>query len=155
MYEAGSIELRRAISSDMPLCAGILNRWIDETTWMPRVHDHADVVRHYCETVFAEREVTVADIDGAVAGFVAISQDQYVTALYVDGPNRRHGLGARLLAQAKEACPAGLHLWTFVANQDARQFYDRHAFLEVRRTQGDNEEGLPDILLAWQPENGA
>lgn len=30
-------------------------------------------------------------------------------------------------------------------------FYERHGFVEVRRTPGDNEEGEPDILYRWQP----
>jgi hypothetical protein len=28
----------------------------------------------------------------------------------------------------------------------AQCFYERHGFVETRRTEGDNEEGAPDIL---------
>ncbi len=31
--------------------------------------------------------------------------------------------------------------------KDARCFYSREGFSEIRRTNGDNEEGLPDIPL--------
>ena len=41
-------------------------------------------------------------------------------------------------------------LWTFVANAPARRFYAREGFVEVRRTGGENEEGLPDVLLKWR-----
>jgi putative acetyltransferase len=42
-----------------------------------------------------------------------------------------------------------LSLWTFQANEGARRFYAREGFAEVRMTEGDNEEGLPDVLLEW------
>ncbi len=51
---------------------------------------------------------------------------------------------------AKKAFPSGLRLWTFQANHKARKFYEREEFVELRRTNGDNEEGLPDILYGWQ-----
>jgi putative acetyltransferase len=38
-----------------------------------------------------------------------------------------------------------LSLWTFQANERAR----REGFAEVRMTEGDNKEGLPDVLLEW------
>jgi hypothetical protein len=41
-------------------------------------------------------------------------------------------------------------LWTFVANAGARRFYAREGFVEARRTEGENEEGLPDVLLTWR-----
>ena len=55
------------------------------------------------------------------------------------------------MAAAKARRPEGLTLWTFVANEGARRFYAREGFVEVGRTEGENEEGLPDVLLAWKP----
>jgi len=49
---------------------------------------------------------------------------------------------------AKSLKPA-LSLWVFEANVDAIRFYKRHGFKEVRRTQGENDEGIPDILMEW------
>ena len=34
---------------------------------------------------------------------------------------------------------------------DARRFYERHGFVVVGGTDGDNEEGAPDLRLEWQP----
>jgi len=59
-----------------------------------------------------------------------------------DGPVRA------LLDRAKEG-RREVDLWTFVANGAARAFYRREGFREIRTTPGDNEEGLPDILLRW------
>jgi chorismate mutase len=44
-------------------------------------------------------------------------------------------------------------LWVFESNEGARRFYTRHGFLELRRTDGsENEERAPDLELAWAPE---
>jgi GNAT superfamily N-acetyltransferase len=149
--QAAAIRCRPAHADDMRACAAILNRWIDETPWMPRVHSHADVERHYRETVFGTRDVAVADCGGAVAGFISLSDDHCVTGFYVDNAMRRKGCGKALLDHAKAKHSDGLWLWTFQANSGARRFYVREGFHEVRRTDGDNEEGLPDILFEWRP----
>ena len=141
---------RQARIEDMAGCAAILNRWIDATPWMPRLYDHGDVGRHYRETVFGEREVYISEYDGAIAGFIALSADHHVTALYVDAGMRGKGCGKALLELAKRNRPQGLQLWTFEANRNARRFYARGGFSEIRRTDGDNEEGLPDVLMEWR-----
>lgn len=141
--------IRDAEKADMPACAAILNAWIDETEWMPRVHDHEDVERYYSDVVFQERQVKIADVDGKVCAFMALSNDAYVTALYVGSRHRRDRLGKSLLDHAKTLYPEQLNLWTFDENKDAQRFYHRENFVEVRRTGGDNEENLPDILFRW------
>lgn len=141
--------IRVASLSDMPACAAIFNRWVDETEWMPRVHDHDDVVRHYHATVYPQCQVFVAERQGEVGAFLSLSDQGFVTALYADRSSRGLGLGTLLVDKAKQSCPQGLSLWTFVANEDAQRFYRRQGFVEQRRTAGDNEEGLPDILLRW------
>jgi GNAT superfamily N-acetyltransferase len=141
--------IRDAEKADMSACSAILNRWIDETSWMPRVHDHEDVERYYSDVVFQERQVKVADVDGKVCAFIALSDDAYVTALYVCPGYRREKLGKSLIDHAKTLFPDQLNLWTFDENKDAQRFYRRENFIEVKRTDGDNEENLPDILFQW------
>ncbi|WP_448427891.1 N-acetyltransferase family protein [Martelella sp. FOR1707] len=145
--------LRPAEIRDMAACAAILNDWIDETPWMPRVHDHADVARHYRETIFVERTVSVAEDHAVVLGFSALSDDDYITALYVAANARGRGVGKALLERAKTDRPTGLRLWTFQANVAAQRFYEREGFAELRRTDGDNEEALPDILYGWPEQS--
>ncbi|MEO1680572.1 MAG: GNAT family N-acetyltransferase [Pseudomonadota bacterium] len=140
------LRLRQGVAEDAPACAAILNSWIDATPWMPRVHPADDVVRHYREDVFAKRVVWVAG--DPVLGFLALDTETgLVTALYVGAPGQ--GIGTALLDRAKES-RSELELWTFVANEGARRFYAREGFGEVRRTEGDNEERLPDILFRWE-----
>ena len=60
-------------------------------------------------------------------------------------------LAVEALDVAKAERPEGLTLWAFVANEGALRFYAREGFVEVARTDGDNEEGLPDVMLRWKP----
>jgi len=145
-----SVEIRRAERDDMTACAGIFNRWIDATPWMPRVHDHADVERFYADTVFAERTVLLAENDGTIAGFLSLSSDGHVTALYIDASHRGSGIGSQLIEAAKALSPDELSLWTFEHNREAQRFYEHQGFQAVSRTDGDNEERLPDILYRWR-----
>lgn len=156
VQEAWPFKIRNARRQDMTRCGEILNGWIDETAWMPRVHSHEDVVRYHTDFVFDNRAVLVAENDGnEVQGFAATSADAVVTGLYLAPEARNNGVGHQLLNRIKQNNPAGLSLWTFVSNLEAQRFYEREGFSEQRRTDGDNEENLPDILYRWRPEGVA
>lgn len=147
MMSEGAV-IRGGRPEDAEPCAAILNAWIDDTPWMPRVHPAEDVARHYREFVFVKRRVHVADAGNGPLGYVALSEEGEVTSLYIRKDTRGQGLGARLLDRAK-ADHARLSLWTFQANAGARRFYGRAGFKETDRSDGDNEEGLPDIQFGW------
>ncbi len=144
------VVLRPAGAADADACAAIFNAWVDATPWMPRVHPAEDVVRHHREHVFATCAVTVAEERGGVVGYLAVDGEGFVAGLYLAPGARRRGIGAALLAAAKAARPEGLTLWAFAANEGARRFYAREGFVEAGRTDGENEEGLPDRLLTWR-----
>ncbi|WP_244642466.1 GNAT family N-acetyltransferase [Phyllobacterium sp. 628] len=147
--------IRPARLHDMSECADIINAWIDATEWMPRVHPADEVNDYYCDIVFSKYEVFVADNDDTVAGMVALAPDNMVNALYVHENQRGRGVGKALLDHAKAKATGPVELWTFVANSGAQAFYQREGFAEVRRTDGENEEHLPDILYRWQrPDAG-
>ena len=75
----------------------------------------------------------------------------FVDQLYVEPGLTGRGIGSALLAVAKRERPQGLQLWAFQTNTGARRFYERHGFVEVRRTDGrDNEERAPDVLYAYR-----
>jgi GNAT superfamily N-acetyltransferase len=115
----------------------------------PSVHDEEDV-RGWFPGFAAKYELWVADDDGAVVGMMMIS-DTFVEQLYILPSHQGGGTGAELLGIAKRERPGGLQLWAFESNVGARRFYERHGFVEVRRTDGDNEEGAPDVLYQWGP----
>jgi GNAT superfamily N-acetyltransferase len=144
------VTLRPAEPADAPALARTLGDWVREAGWMPVLHSREEDVG-FLRHLIATTRVTVAE-DGAPLGFLALDGEE-VRALYLAPAARGLGWGRRLLDGAKAASPR-LRLWTFQANAGARAFYAREGFREVGRTEGDNEEGLPDLLLAWDgPED--
>ncbi len=144
--------VREASFGDMAVCADIFNDWVDETPWMPRVHSRTDVTGYYEDIVFKQQQVWVVDVEGSNFGFLSATDD-FVTALYLHRDARGRGFGKMLLDHVKLNGSAKLSLWAFEANTKAPAFYRREGFVEVRRTTGENEEGLPDILFCWaKPE---
>ncbi len=94
-------------------------------------------------------EVWVAERDGRPVALMLLEQD-WLHSLYVDPALTGQGIGGALLDLAKGLRPRGLGLWVFETNTGAQRFYRRHGFGEVRRTDGgENEEGEPDVELAW------
>lgn len=96
-------------------------------------------------------EVWVAvSVGGEVAAMLVLEAD-VIDQLYVEPAWTGRGIGSGLIGWAKQRRPGGLQLWTFQANHGALRFYDRHGFFAVHETDGDNEEGAPDVRLHWSP----
>ena len=114
------------------------------------VHDDDDVRGYFASRIVEDCELWVAEQDGALAGILVLDGD-FVDQLYVEQGLTGRGIGSALLAVAKRERPQGLQLWAFQTNTGARRFYERHGFVEVRRTDGrDNEERAPDVLYAYR-----
>ena len=112
-------------------------------------HSDDQVRRWITGRVLPLMEVWVAEVPGrAVVGLLVLDAD-WLDQLYVEPELTGRGIGRELLEVAKRERPRGLRLWTFEANAGARRFYERHGFVAGDRTDGDNEEGAPDILYAW------
>lgn len=144
------VNMRSARTQDLAACADILNEWIDDTEWMPRIHSAEDVINHYRNVVYRDRKILVVAAEERVVGMMALSKDQTVTALYVKKEFRNQGVGHLLIEAAKREYPNQLQLWTFQKNIQALKFYQREGFVEINRTDGDNEENLPDVLMEWR-----
>ncbi len=114
----------------------------------PPAHPDEEVLAWFRDVVLPNREVWVADADGAVIGVLVLEGD-WVDQLYVDPAWSARGVGSSLIAIAKQERPDGLRLWTFQANQGARRFYERHGFVATDTTDGDNEERAPDVRYEW------
>ena len=114
------------------------------------VHDDDDVRGYFASRIVEDCELWVAEQDGAVAGILVLDGD-VVDQLYVEPGLTGRGIGSALLALAQRERPEGLQSWAFQTNAGARRFYERHGFVEVRRTDGrDNEERAPDVLYAYR-----
>ncbi len=78
----------------------------------------------------------------------------WVDQLYVATSEQGRGIGSRMLRLAQDSSDQPLQLWAFQRNTRARSFYEGRGFVEVRRTDGDNEEREPDVLYRWERERG-
>jgi GNAT superfamily N-acetyltransferase len=114
----------------------------------PPVHDEADVERWVAQVLIPDPPTRVAVVDDRVVAMITL-RDGWVDQLYVDPVWQGQGVGTLLLDDAKARSGAGLDLWTFQSNHGARRFYERHGFAPVEWTDGDNEEGAPDVRYRW------
>jgi len=91
------------------------------------------------------------DPPGTLTGILVLCHD-WIDQLYIEPTRTGQGIGTQLLDHAKHERPTGLQLWTFASNTRAHRFYERHGFIETRRTDGSsNEERRPDIHYVWIP----
>lgn len=92
----------------------------------------------------ADRHTVVADLEGAVAGFAHVILDAdptwgaYLDALHVRHDLKRHGIGARLIAETARAVArrrpsTGLYLWVLEQNAAAQAFYAAQGGSNVER----------------------
>jgi GNAT superfamily N-acetyltransferase len=112
------------------------------------VHSDDEVRTWIADTVLPARAVWVATVNGEPVALLVLG-DGWIDQLYVDPSHTGHGIGSQLVAVAQREHPDGLDLWTFAANEGARRFYEHHGFLAVEMTDGDNEEGAPDVRYHW------
>jgi GNAT superfamily N-acetyltransferase len=117
----------------------------------PAIHSDSDVRSYFSTVVLVEQEVWV--IDRSATGIIAMIalKDDWIEHLHVEPGLTGCGLGARLVDLAKDWSVESLDLWTFQSNTGARRFYERHGFLVVAMTDGENEEGAPDVRYRWAP----
>lgn len=119
--------------------------------YLPDLHTSEETRAWIREVVLGEHDVRVADVDGAVGGFLALGAET-VEHLYVRPELQGRGIGSALLDLAKDLRGDGFRLWVFQRNAGARRFYERHGLRLVELTDGAaNEEREPDALYEWWP----
>nr|WP_269932044.1 GNAT family N-acetyltransferase [Aminobacter sp. HY435] len=100
--------------------------------------------------MFTGQQVTVATLQGTVAGFAAVDGD-WLTQLYLDPAWTGRGIGTRLLRHVTTGM-THVKLFCFGANAGARRLYERHGFVAEAFGNGSaNEEGLPPDILYARP----
>jgi GNAT superfamily N-acetyltransferase len=144
------VEIRAATTDDAAEVAALYlrSRRASEPAIPPSVHPDDDVHDYFATTVLPMCETWVAEEDGTLVAILVL-KDRWVDHLYVDAGLTGRGIGTRLLDHAKARRPDGLDLWAFQSNTGARRFYERHGFVAVEETDGDNEEGAPDVRYRW------
>jgi len=117
----------------------------------PPVHTEHEIREWFASVVLPNRDVwLIAEREQPVA--LLVLRGEWIDQLYVDPTRTSQGLGAALIEVAKRTSPGCLALWTFQANTAARRFYERHGFVAVSTTDGDNEERAPDVHYRWSPQ---
>jgi putative acetyltransferase len=118
--------------------------------WLPNVHTPEEDSWWVENKLFAETEIHIAIADDAIIGVCAIGGDM-VEQLYVATAFQRMGIGKALIDLAKRERPGGLRLYCFADNHNGASFYRSQGFTVAEEGDGSgNEEGMPDLLLAWQ-----
>ena len=115
----------------------------------PLVYPREAVHRWMQSRLDGESVGWVAERDGAVLGYLVLTGD-WLDDLFLAPAETGHGIGDALLGIAKAERPEGFLLWAFETNHGARRFYERHALVELERTDGSgNAERAPDVRMVW------
>lgn len=149
--DVGDLVLRPGVPEDAPELAALATaaRAAAVPMMPPPVHTAEEDRAWIAHQLEGEREVWVAEAGGELVGYVLL-EPEWLHSLYVRPGLTGRGIGAVLLDLVKALRPDGFALWVFVSNEGAQRFYRRHGFVEVRRTDGsENEERAPDIEMAW------
>ena len=148
---AETVSLRRATVEDAAVVTDVyLTSRRQAAPYIPRIMHTADEVREWFGSiVLVQHEVWVALVGGRIVAVMVLRGDS-LDQLYVLPEHQRRGVGARLLAHAKTLHRV-IRLYTFQANQPARDFYEKHGFKAIAFGDGSgNEEGAPDVLYEWR-----
>jgi GNAT superfamily N-acetyltransferase len=147
----GGIRIRAARADDAEAVADTFIPSFESLTFLPALHTHDEHRAFIRELVLVRNEVWVAEQDGRIVGFAALTDDG-LEHLYVHPAAQGGGAGSALLATAKERRPGGFSFWVFQENRQARRFYEARGCTLLRLTDGSgNEERTPDALYEWRP----
>ncbi len=96
-------------------------------------------------------EIVVAEAAGDVIGFVTVDpRTLYLDQIVVAPKSWSTGVGAALIAQAKQISPAGLDLDVNTDNARAIRFYDRRGF-SIAGAGVNAISGKPVHRMSWRP----
>ena len=134
---------RRGSKDDAARCAEILNKWVETTTWMPRLYSENELLK-MIEEAIPFREFWV--IGNPASAYVSFNKGlSQVVALYSNKPGR--GYGKILLDKVKEGREY-IQLWSHSANVSAQRFYQREGFKEAAYKE-NGDDGIPEIQFEW------
>jgi ribosomal protein S18 acetylase RimI-like enzyme len=140
--QPGGYRLRPATESDVPSVAGLVKaaygHYVERIGMLPRpmTDDYPEVIR--------DRQVTVAEQDGAIVGVVVltVTDEGFLVDNVAVHPSRRGtGLGRALLqfaeAEVRRAGFDAIHLYTHEQMTENLALYSRTGYVEYdRRSQG-------------------
>jgi len=144
-----TVTVRDAVKADIPAIADILHAATSAAyRFMAWPHTDKDTLEFVTASMSRWDKVRVGcDAGGEVVAFLCL-EGKLVDQLFVAPGHQRHGIGTRMMNDAKALSPGGLSLFTFQANKPARAFYEKQGFRAVAF--GISEaEGEPDVTYVW------
>lgn len=136
---------RRAGPEDIAGIAAVVNRWIDETDWMPRT-ESAEAIEGFIGAAFPDRIIWV--VGDPIEGYLSLDPaTAKVGALYCTRTGE--GCGKALMEAAKQGRDF-LWLHTHVTNTRAQAFYRREGFVAVGgEIAPEPPETVPEMRMEW------
>jgi len=137
------MHIRALTPDDIPAAAALLRAAAEEFILHESTPEHgaaflADQGEQRMRGFLAEGFVYhVAEVDGELAGFIAIRQRSHVYSLYVDKRFHRRGIARKLWAVAREAALGSDHPGAFTVNSSnhAVPFYESLGFVRTAPVQ--------------------
>lgn len=126
--------------------------WFD--SWMSTnpvnpIVTKADLVQRALAELGSRWEVTVAEVDHKLVGFLAVAvAEQRLDQLYVAPSAQGYRIGAELLNVAKRRFPGGFWLKADASNDRARKFYEREG---LTLTGKEIEDGRARMVYRFEP----
>ena len=143
------ISIRPASAEDTEAIGRLFSASRRLLTFLPELHTEEEDLAFIAREIMPNCLVTVALLDGAIAGYMA-ERSEWIEQLYMRPDLRRTGVGSALMAVAKTR-HAAIELWCFRDNTAGRAFYEKHGFVAVYETDGaKNEAKAPDIRYRWE-----
>jgi len=93
--------------------------------------------------------ITLAERDGALAGFVTVDPAGYLDQIVVAPEAWTLGIGKLLLDEAKRLSPQGLDLHVNADNARAIRFYEKHGFT-ISGNDKNPRSGAPIYRMSWR-----
>lgn len=125
-----------------------------EYTYLPdfQALTEQDAKQIFRAVILSECEIWVETQGSSIRGFMALN-GSYIDRLYVDPQYQRMGVGADLLAHAKQLHPSGIELRTHQQNRGARAMYEHFDFKAAEFGISPPPESVPDVLYQWLPNS--
>ena len=145
------IDIAEATHDDASAIADIhLTARAEAMPYLARPHTD-DEMRDWFAGCVGDRPAAwwVARQGGRIVGYMLIDGEG-LDHLFVHPLAQGRGIGSALLDKARSLSPRRITLATFQRNARARAFYEKHGFQAVRFTDGENEEGEPDVHYLWE-----
>ena len=141
--------IRTAVREDRSKLADIMRTALDGLGFVPSLHTPGEDAA-FMAGLLLSAEVWVAIAGDQPVGFIAVTKNTNVPALYVAPSWQAKGIGTALLGAARQG-RTELSLHCFQQNVNARRFYEAHGFqIMAQDVIGQNDEGLPDLTYRWQ-----